>query len=118
MFDENIEFDYIEAGIDPAFSEKTKSDSFSITVTGFKKVENVLYRYVLEEISLKGEEKNNQNICRTVLNMYLNINQEYKGWKGIMVERFMLNYLKTLQNMWGYNLPITTINATKINGQD
>ena len=113
MFDENIEFDYIEAGIDPAFSEKTKSDSFSITVTGFKKVENVLYRYVLEEISLKWEEKNNQNICRTVLNMYLN----YKP-RNIKVEKnngweIYAKLFKDPANMWGYNLPITTINATK-----
>lgn len=113
MYDEDIKFDYIEAWIDPAFSEKTKSDKFSITITWFKKVENTIFKYVIDNISLWWEDKSNDNVCRQVLNMYLkykprNIKVESNnGWE-IFAKMF-----KTAHLMWWYNLPVTTISSSK-----
>ena len=113
MFDEHIDYDYIEVGIDPAFSEKTKSDTFAITITGFKRVENVVYKYIEETIGLKWEDKNNQNICRTVLNVFINYRprkikvEKNNGWE-VFAKMFRDPNL-----MWWYNLPIDVITSTK-----
>lgn len=113
LYEEDIPFDYIEVGIDPAFSEKTKSDAFSITITGFKQLNSTLYKFVEEEISLIWQQKNNENICKTVLNVYLqykprNIKIEKNNWWEIFAKMFMDNKL-----MWWYNLPITSMSAVK-----
>lgn len=113
MFDEEIKYDYIEIWIDPAFSEKTKSDKFSITATGFRKVDNVVYKDVLENIALSWDEKSNENVCRQVLNFYLTykprkIKIEWNNWWEVFAKMF-----KNPQLMWWYNLPVDVISSNK-----
>ena len=113
MFDEDIKFDYIEIWIDPAFSEKTKSDTFWIVCSWFKKVENVIFKYLLDVVWLAWDKKSNENVCREVLNLYLThkpriIKVEKNNWWEIFAKMFMNQSL-----MWGYNLPIEVINTTK-----
>jgi hypothetical protein len=112
-YEEDIPFDYIEVGVDPAFSEKTKSDAFSITITGFKQIDSTRFKYVEEEISLRWPQKNNENICNTMLNVYLaykprNIKVEKNNWWEIFAKMFMDNKL-----MWWHNLPVTVMSAVK-----
>lgn len=113
MFGEKMEFDYIEVWIDPAFSEKTKSDEFSITITWFKKVENVVYKYVLENINLAWEQKNNVNIINEIVNIYVNYKpraikvEENNGWD------ILVKILRDPNQTRWYNMPIQWIRTTK-----
>lgn len=60
------DFDRIVIGVDPAISEKTKSDKFAIVVTG-KKYWNY---YVLEAIELSGQDKDPFRATQTVKALY------------------------------------------------
>lgn len=57
--------------IDPAYSEKTLSDSIWITVTAlYTNWEWKSFKYILECIELKGKEKNEDNFARVVSELY------------------------------------------------
>lgn len=107
------ELDYIEVGIDPAFSEKNKSDEFSITITWFKKVDSVLYRYVLENINLVWEQKTNENMVNEIVNMYLTYKPRVfkveENGGGIVLIKILRDRSQT---RW-YDLPIQWIKTTK-----
>jgi len=106
-------FDYVEIGIDPAFSEKTKTDELSITVIWFKSVENVSYRYVEENLSLVWEEKNEANVLKTVLSLY----QQYKvrliKWESNNWWELYNQLCKNPLRMWWCNVASTSITSTK-----
>ena len=115
-YDTNIAFDYMEIGIDPAFSEKTQSDEFSITVTGFKKAENNIHKYVEKNVSIIWEQKTNENICKIVSNLWIyykdkwlrNVKVEWNnGWE-VFAKMFRNPNL-----MQGQSVNTTVITSTK-----
>ncbi len=55
--------------IDPAFSEKTKTDPIWITITAQEKFEKDYYFYVIESLELKEKEKNNLFFIKTIKNL-------------------------------------------------
>lgn len=52
--------------VDPAFSEKTNTDSMALAVIGHLGV----YRYVLAVYEFKGQEKNEEKFCNFVAELY------------------------------------------------
>lgn len=70
---EDIKFDYIQIGVDPAFSLKTWSDAIGIVVTWFKKVWTVLYKYGIYCKKLEWEQKDEdiaEKIIESLYNKY------------------------------------------------
>lgn len=68
-------------GIDPAFSEKTASDSMALVITKHRKVDWEKRYYILDAIEYKGREKNEKKFVKSVKNLY----QKYKP-KMITIE--------------------------------
>lgn len=64
---EDMKFDYLQIGIDPAVSEKQGTDYFAISVCWFIKEK----RYILECIALQGRDKNIKNACQIIKQLYL-----------------------------------------------
>jgi len=86
---DNIEFDRIYMWLDPAISEKTKSDDFWITITwilGDKK-------YVIKNVWLKWQQKRTINRNRTIKRLYdeYDVDQIYvedNGFQTLLKEDF------------------------------
>ena len=53
-------------GIDPAFSEKTESDSMAITICGHYGVE----KYIIASYEMRGKEKNEETFVPFVESLY------------------------------------------------
>ena len=82
-------FDYIQIGVDPAISEKTGTDRFAITVTGFDRDK----RYILESVKLEGADKNVKRATKVV-------NKLYKKWKANKVVVETVAYQAVLKNIF------------------
>ncbi|MDD3302271.1 MAG: hypothetical protein PHN31_01850 [Candidatus Gracilibacteria bacterium] len=67
---EKIKFDYIQIGIDPAFSLKTGSDAIGIVVVGFKKIGNIVYKYNIFCKKLEGADKDEDIAEKIVRSLY------------------------------------------------
>ena len=70
---EQVNFDYIQIWVDPAFSTKTGTDAIGIVVTWFKKIKDVLYKYVITWKKLEWEKKDTHiaiNIIQSLYNKY------------------------------------------------
>ena len=65
-------------GVDPAFSLKTASDSVGITLTAHRGED----MYIVQSIELEGQEKNEENIKSTVLNLYNRFNVSIVNVEG------------------------------------
>ena len=68
-------FDFIQIGIDPAFSKNTASDAIGIVVTGhytakYEDWTNKKLKYVLRSKALEWEDKSQKNFVATVQNLY------------------------------------------------
>lgn len=111
--EDKIRFDYVEMGIDPAFSEKTKTDEFAITVVGFKRVESTIYKYVLDNVALNGDEKNESNVLSTVLSLYLQYNVRLIKRESNNGGELYNQLCKNPQRMWGYNISSMSTPSTK-----
>lgn len=61
-------------GIDPAFSEKTGSDSIWLTITAQEMFEKEIYKYVIEIREFIEDEKDEERFCSVVKDLY----QKYK----------------------------------------
>ena len=112
-YEDDKKFDYIEIWIDPAFSEKTKSDELSITVVWFQQIGSVLYKFIEENISLVGEEKNEDNVLKTVLSLYLQYKARIVKWESNNGGELYNQLCKNPARMWGYNVASVSIASTK-----
>lgn len=112
-YEEDRNFDYIEIGIDPAFSEKTKTDELSITVTWFQKIEWTIYKYVEENISLIWEDKNESNVLKTVLSLYIQYKARIVKWESNNGWELYNQLCKNPSRMWWHNISSESIASTK-----
>ncbi|PZM86477.1 hypothetical protein DLH72_00845 [Candidatus Gracilibacteria bacterium] len=71
----------IVIGIDPAFSEKTNTDPIGITITAHEKYGKDNFYYIIESLSLEGEEKNYTKFVKIIKELY----QKYKA-SGVIIE--------------------------------
>lgn len=93
---ENIIFDKIVIWVDPAISEKTKSDPFAICVTGIK-WDNY---YIIESIELEWEQKDPFKATQIVKQLYLKYNAnkvivETIAFQQVMSKLFKQEWIAT-----------------------
>lgn len=58
-------------GIDPAFSQKTGSDSIWLTITAQEKFEKENFKYIIETREFIEEEKDEEYFCKVVKELYI-----------------------------------------------
>jgi len=84
---EKVEFDYTQIGIDPAFSLKTWSDAIWIVVTGYKRIKEVWYKYVILCKKLEWEKKDEDIAEKIIHSLYNKYNckrvvvEKNNGWE-------------------------------------
>ena len=104
---EDIKFDYIQIWVDPAFSLKTWSDAIWIVVTGFKKINETIYKYGIYCKKLEWTQKD-EDIAEKIIESLYN-----KYWVArILVEKnnWWEIFWRLLQKKW---LSVEIVNATK-----
>lgn len=104
---EDIKFDYIQIWVDPAFSLKTWSDAIWIAVTGFKKINETIYKYGIYCKKLEWTQKD-EDIAEKIIESLYN-----KYWVArILVEKnnWWEIFWRLLQKKW---LSVEIVNATK-----
>jgi predicted phage terminase large subunit-like protein len=86
-------FDRISIWVDPAISEKTRSDAFAITVT-WSVWESF---YVIEWIELNGEEKDPIRAVQTIIQLYRKYNANIVRVETVAFQQVIS---KLLKNEW------------------
>jgi len=114
---EQIDFDFVQIWIDPAFSLKTWSDAIGIAVTGFKTINNITYRYWLYCKKLEWSQKDEDIAEKIITSLYIKYNairvliEKNNGWElfaRVLQKKRFKN--KDWEEIW---MAIEVVNATK-----